>query len=178
MLCDLCGEKDASMFVHHLIGSRKVELHLCSACAERRGLGGGDPRKPELIQSLIQNLPPVDAESAGTDPSPIVRNCPFCGASFKELAAKGLLGCFSCGDLFAADLLKAKGGMNGTVSDAPPIGYRGRLSYAVTRSVEDRRDRASLREQLDRAVAGEDYESAAQLRDRIRSMEGPGGPHG
>jgi protein-arginine kinase activator protein McsA len=31
---------------------------------------------------------------------------------------------------------------------------------------------------LDRAVAGEDYESAAQLRDRIRSMEGPGGPHG
>lgn len=36
---------------------------------------------------------------------------------------------------------------------------------------------ATLREQLDRAIANEDYEDAARLRDALRQREGPQPPH-
>jgi protein arginine kinase activator len=178
MLCGLCGKEDASVFVHQLDGGRGVELRLCSSCAEEQGLGGGEPGQSEIIQNLARKLHPADAPSAGTEPFLRDGNCPMCGASLKELVAKSVLGCIHCGVLFAAELLAAKNMDGGPAPAAQRLRYRGRLSRASTRFQEERRALASLEMQLDHAVAREDYEDAARLRDLMRGLETHGDPHG
>jgi protein arginine kinase activator len=106
---------------------------------------------------------------AGNLPAPAESTpCGFCGATLRDFREAGRLGCPHCYASFEVhlrDLLRRLHGSSQHVGEIylPPEVAAG----------DDRRGELDrLREQLRRAVEAENFELAAELRDRIRVLDG------
>jgi protein arginine kinase activator len=88
-------------------------------------------------------------------------------AEFKQ---RGRFGCANDYEVFSAhiDPLLER------IHDAQPPQHRGRLPRGLSDSAatDKAREVAALQDQLDHAVLSEDYERAAQLRDRLSQLTG------
>lgn len=93
------------------------------------------------------------------------RECPNCGTVFKQIRQTGQVGCAECYQAFRnrIQLLLSQMSLND-----PHVGrYPNRLASYKRLFV----DRIEMKENLEAALGREDYEQAAELRDRIRMLE-------
>ena len=161
MLCDNCRERDAVVHLTQIVSAAVTQLHLCEKCAAERGVETtvAAPKHPlgEFLQAVQQQLvsPSVDAG-----------RCTFCSATMKDFRASGRWGCARCYTTFESsmrDLLRRVHGSSRHVGRGyqPPRGE----------SMERASQLGDLREQLRRAIESEQFELAADLRDRIRVLE-------
>lgn len=164
--CDHC---DKPAVVHEVViksGATK-EVHLCAEHAQQKGIEVPATPVTALLSKLVeQHGLSKRAKGAGT--------CPSCGLTILEFRQTGTLGCPSCYDAFQPDLgtliARAQGGATHHVGRAP---------RASSGSVERGMRRARLVQELDAAVAAEQYERAARIRDRLHQLDaGPAGPPG
>jgi len=96
--------------------------------------------------------------------------CPDCGMTLAEFKAKGRFGCPRDYEVFAAHLDP----LFERIHDVTPPRHKGRRPEPADEAdalVRQRREIAGLRDQLQGAVAEENYELAAHLRDRINELE-------
>ncbi len=162
-LCERCKKAKATFHLTNIERSgAKVERHLCDRCAAEEGLL---PNKTTVdFNEFLENF--ISAAKAGaSEASNLV--CENCGISYIEFRNQGLLGCAHDYDAFKEPLTRLlerthDGGTQHT-GKAPKS-----LGAAVRKPQQDLR---RLKRQLDEAVAAEDYERAARLRDRIRELE-------
>ena len=160
MICDSCKERDASVHLTKIDNNVVSQLHLCEKCAAEQGVetSAGLPQHP-LGQFL------ADAQQQVTVPATETGRCTFCGASLKDFRAAGRLGCPRCYTTFEGslrELLRRVHGHSrhvGRQYSAPAPEYREQDSI-----------RGELRERLRRAIESEQFELAAELRDRIRVL--------
>ena len=92
--------------------------------------------------------------------------CPTCGATLKDFRDSGRLGCAECYRSFEPqlrDLLRRLHGSTHHVGE--------RYTAPGGEPVSEERSQQDLREQLRLAVETENFELAAELRDRLRVME-------
>lgn len=160
MICDSCKERDAVVHLTQIVDNAVSQLHLCEKCAAEKGVetSVGLPQHP-LGQFLaeVQQQVAVPAAEAG--------RCTFCGASMKDFRATGRLGCPRCYTTFEGslrELLRRVHGHSrhvGRSYNAPAPEHREQDSI-----------RGELRERLRRAIESEQFELAAELRDRIRVL--------
>ena len=165
MLCDNCKERDAIINLTQVEHDSKVTLHLCEQCAQQKGVetGGAILKSPlgNFLGALGKGAALVAAAGDGS-------RCPACGSTLRDFRDSGRLGCDQCYVTFDAhlrDLLRRLHGSSQHVGEryeAP--GEAGRESDPRSRLLE-------LKAQLRRAVEGENFELAAELRDRIRVLE-------
>lgn len=103
-----------------------------------------------------------------TESSP---TCPECGMTLSEFRARGRFGCPRDYEVFAEHLEP----LFERIHDVQPARHAGRLPEheneggAATR----RRRLLKLKRLLETAVAEEDFEKAAELRDEIQALESP-----
>lgn len=150
------------MFLTQIVNGQVSELALCEACARAKGLF--DPQSltfaekffPEefkqRVDKLVREL--TGAESV-SEPAPslgVLSSCPVCGFSVEDYRRTGHLGCPDCYTVFAQELDPTAEVEDETSEEAP----------AVTR--------ARLQKELQQAIAREDYERAATLRDQINAL--------
>jgi protein arginine kinase activator len=93
-------------------------------------------------------------------------SCARCGASLQDFRESGRLGCAECYRSFEVplrDLLRRLHGSTHHVGE--------RYAEHDGEAVEVRETTAELREQLRLAVETENFELAAELRDRLRVLE-------
>jgi protein arginine kinase activator len=161
MKCDSCGEREAVVYVQQVAGTSTIELHLCAECARSKGIQTEGGKIEFSVAGLLSGL--FDQKAVRNPECP---PCPGCGLSLEELQKSGRLGCARCAQAFQREILIL---MRKHVQNPQ---HRGRYPrrLAADSSALDNRER--LRDMLKKAVAEEDYETAASLRDRIRSMEG------
>jgi protein arginine kinase activator len=101
--------------------------------------------------------------------------CPGCGATLQDFREAGRLGCGECYATFGVELRDLLRRLHGSTTHVGE-GYRAPGEAEVTvpgeeiAVTEDPAD--ALRVRLRAAVAAEDFELAAELRDRLRSLEG------
>jgi protein arginine kinase activator len=92
--------------------------------------------------------------------------CEQCGISYIEFRNHGLLGCAHDYDTFKdalGELIeRAQDGNDHHVGKAP---------RSTTKPKRPQQDLRRLKRQLNEAVAAEDYERAAELRDKIEKLE-------
>jgi len=168
-LCQSCNQREAKIHFTELKDGKKTEMHLCEHCAQEKNMVLAFP-------SLLSTL--VKGGGAGAGESDAVpATCPNCGLAYSEFKAKGRLGCPKCYDAFAPVLVpllekvhshaKHKG-RRPLHQPEPPAEEPSAASEAVVEEIEPR---AQLRLELEAAVEAEDYERAAELRDRIRELE-------
>jgi protein arginine kinase activator len=163
MLCDNCKERDAVINLTQVEHDSKVTLHLCEQCAQQKGVetGGAVLKSPlgDLVGKLGKGTTMLPTPADGL-------RCRACGATLRDFRETGRLGCAECYtafDFHLRDLLRRLHGSSHHAGEryAPPGADQ----------ADPRRLLLELKEQLRRAVENENFELAAELRDRIRVLE-------
>lgn len=160
--CQICGKR-ASIYLTQIINGQATDLALCEVCAREKGLF--DPqsltfaekffpeefkdRVDKLVRELTQGVGPQTTAA----PMSMLSRCPVCGFSVDDYRRTGHLGCPDCYTVFAREL-DPTAEIEST--DSKPA------SAGITR--------ARLQAELQQAVAREDYEQAARIRDQINSL--------
>lgn len=181
MLCERCGQSEAT---HHdiVVNAGQVrETHLCEACA-REATGTG--QTPATLGEWLTNFVLTPPHEAPPEPGAADR-CPACGLLFSQLKKSGLVGCGRCYSAFEGRLApliqRAHEGGSRHVGKSPRRRGAAELtmgpeSAAGPRPTSRADQIAALRAQLAQAVEVEAYERAAQIRDQLRGLLGPGEP--
>jgi protein arginine kinase activator len=161
MLCDVCRERDATVTLTHAVKGEVNVLHLCQLRADR----GIETSVTTPLKNMIADyLPAVQAQAVAAQVEAL--RCAFCGMTLADFRESGRLGCASCYTTFDPSLRALLRRVHGNARhvgrqyESPPPD----LLHEVTALGE-------LRERLRRAIAQEEFEQAAQLRDQIRGME-------
>lgn len=161
MLCDNCRERDAVVHLTKIVNNAVTQVHLCERCAAEHGVETtvATPKHPlgEFLQAVQQQLAAPAAEGA---------RCDFCGMTLRDFRTTGRWGCARCYTTFEQsnrELLRRVHGSSRHIGR----GYHAPQPEATQRQAE----LAELRERLRRAIEGEQFELAADLRDRIRVLE-------
>ncbi|MDX2198403.1 MAG: UvrB/UvrC motif-containing protein [Phycisphaerae bacterium] len=159
-LCERCGKAQAVCLIVDIDMGEKREQHLCDACAVSEG--HYPATKPDATaQEYIEKLLTAGGKATSN------LYCEHCGIRYSEFRSQGLLGCSHDYDAFGAEmdklLRRAHDGADHHVGKTPRAGGAGDAA-AGAKNVR------KLRKLLQEAVEAEDYERAAQLRDRISEM--------
>lgn len=160
MICDNCKINQAGVHTVTIINGVKQEHYLCPECAKSAQFS-----LPSIMDLLsgVQAVP-LKAELAACS----------CGNSFARFQKTGLLGCPACYKTFEAALTpvikRAQGGKIRHVGRRPQMIHQQAGEAAAPCGPKSECER--LREELKKAVAEERYERAAELRDRLRALEG------
>ncbi|MHC4295291.1 MAG: UvrB/UvrC motif-containing protein [Planctomycetota bacterium] len=156
--CDKC-DKPATVHLTDIINGQKIEKDLCEECAATEGFSF----KTNIPISMLLE----DFVLHGTsDEDTLQRKCEVCGTTLSEFRNQGVLGCPHDYETFEDELTtllqRAHEGASQHVGKVPHrAGSAQKKMNAVLR----------LRAQLKAAVASEDYEKAAELRDQIKDLE-------
>ena len=161
MLCERCKKAQATFHLTDIEPSgAKVERHLCERCSAEEGFLN---QKPSVnLNELLETF--VGGKAAGGALSGLV--CEECGISYVEFRNQGLLGCPHDYDAFKEPLAKLLERAHDGASH-----HTGKTPRSLGAPRTSHQDLRKLRKQLDEAVAAEDYERAAALRDRIQKLE-------
>jgi protein arginine kinase len=133
------------------------DIVLCEECAKSRGIIAGKGSLDLNIDDLIGAG--LGHSQSRTTPA----SCPSCGLELADLLREGRLGCAACADAFSAELAQALGRKIPYAADED-LSFLNRVSVAPKAEAADA---SSLADELESALASEDYERAALLRDEI-----------
>lgn len=151
MKCEICHLNQAARSVKRNIEGDEKELFVCDSCARTSPHAGSVPT------SLTDILFSLGMQVGGQDK--IEDNvCPACGISRSEIREKHRLGCPKCYDVFVTDIRTFLSAQQPVMS---PTGKG--AEGGVARGATDK-----LKEALEKAVAEERYEDAAEIVETIR----------
>ena len=165
MPCEQCREREAVIHLTQIVNEQVTTLHLCERCAAEKGVEspGAAPKTPlgTFLAAMGQELP---------EQTPAPRTgeaCPRCGGSLQDFRESGRLGCSECYRSFEVPLRDLLRRLHGSTHH---MGERYAEASGST-AAGDGSQASELREQLRLAVETENFELAAELRDRLRVME-------
>jgi len=162
MMCDICGIREATIKFTQIVNQKKKVMHLCKVCAEEKGYTNPLSGFPKIIGGLILGIMGGAPEQQRRQYPDL--KCEYCQLSYDEFQDQGLLGCSHCYESFKEPLKKMLLKMHGSNKH---IGNR----PVDKRTTGEMDDLEKLRKELNRAVKAENYERAAELRDKIRDIE-------
>lgn len=158
MLCDECGKNPASIKMVTVVAGERRELNLCPECAAKRRVTPKSIGMGQLLAAVL-NAPRQEKETETS-------LCPACGMKLSQILRTQRVDCPECYKSFraqiAALLKKAQGAET----------HIGRQIETVRKDEETALSR--LRQELEMAVACENFEEAAALRDAIHALSVPG----
>lgn len=170
MICESCHQNLATVHLTEIVQKYKKETHLCEECARTKGV----PYKTQFtVKEFLGSVAskgeaPSDTPVAATPAPPtgeLAEPCPSCGITFADFRSSGRLGCHADYDHFKRGLLPLLEKIHGSVQ------HTGRVPARVGARIERQRLIAALQRDLSQAVEREEYERAAELRDKIRGVE-------
>jgi len=163
-MCTQCHEREAVVRLTQVQEDQVVTLRLCERCAAERGVDTGVGQPANLLGGFLAALgeaadaPEETGAGAGS-------TCPGCGATLDDFRASGRLGCATCWDTFAAALVPLVRRLHGSTHHAG-VAYWPPGAPAMGQAAERKR----LSEQLEMAIATENFELAAEIRDRLKQV--------
>jgi protein arginine kinase activator len=181
MLCDNCKARESVVQLIQVVEGAQKPMHLCEQCAAERGIettvAATPPAIGELLQKVQQQLlvggTGAVLGATGTGATPIVTGvgrdaarCTFCSATLADFRATGRLGCPHCYEAFETSLRELLRRVHGSARHTGR-GYEPPRPDEIDRAVT----LGELRDRLKRAVEAEQFELAADIRDRIRVLE-------
>lgn len=159
MRCDLC---DRPAVVHEVTmkGGIKKEVHLCEEHAKESGVA---MPSNQPISELLTHIMMSKASKPAAARKLV---CKSCGMSFADFRQKGVVGCPDCYGAFEKQLAPLiERTQNGAVH------HEGKTPRRAGASLDRQLLIRRLAKELDEAVAAEQYERAAELRDRLNTLE-------
>jgi len=175
MLCQVCKSKQANTHVKTIINGELTEMNLCSECAAKQGYGNMFSFNDFFdLGSLMSSFMGEPITSALAQE----KRCPNCGSTFSQITKGGRVGCAKCYDVFYDRLLPYIKRIHGNTVHTGKKLRKPQLQsgvYAEEKPVEKADCNPSefekLSEQLQTAVKNQEFEKAAQLRDKINELK-------
>ena len=168
MLCEKCKKRTATVFYNENINGKVRSFSLCGDCAAKMREKGELQDVTSMVGSFADPFSELQDHFFGnffglpTLPYAEEKACPTCGTTYREIAKTGLVGCPDCYKTFDTELERTIGAAQGATSHKGAVPARNRAKQKLEEELK------TLREKLDAAVAKEEYEEAAKLRDEIR----------
>lgn len=158
MICDVCKNKPATVFLTQIVEGKMQKVNLCETCSKDKGVT--DPTGFALADLLLGLGAAQEMERGGN-----AQRCPVCGFGQADFKKTGRLGCAACYKTFAEGLAPLLKGMHKGEAHVGKVPSRLALSMERESMLKD------LHRDLRAAVQEENYESAAKIRDQIRESE-------
>ena len=165
MMCEDCGVRPAKFHLTTIINGDRVERNLCPACMAKhqKQLPGIDfSNLAGLLSSILEGRNAAEQEQRETEYEDLV--CEQCGMTYGEFQKCGMLGCAACYQAFKTPMTALLQRVHGNTQHA------GRVPGGVHSGTSIRMNIERLKQKLQRAIAEEEYEQAAKLRDAIRAL--------
>jgi protein arginine kinase activator len=162
MLCCICKEKEATVHLTQIAGEKMQKVDLCEECAKTKGVN--DPTGFSLADLLLGlgASQEIEQASGGTD-----LRCPRCGFTQADFKKAGRLGCPDCYKTFS----EALEGLLKTMHKGTR--HVGKVPESLRHSRDMSNRVKTLKKRLDDAIASENFEEAAKLRDELKQLARP-----
>ncbi len=166
MKCQICNKNEAQIVFTQIIDNEKIVMQICTECAKKKGLSieiesvPPKPPSPEILLGLFSG----ETEKKEEKNIPELK-CDLCGLTFAKFKKSGLFGCDKCHEAFGErikDILKQIHGTDLHEIKAP---------VEVSKKAEAKHRLKELKVRLKHSVEIEDYEMAAELRDKINEIQ-------
>ena len=167
MLCDECGARPASVHITKIVNNKKTQLNLCDKCASeyQYQLGGFLEPNFSLNKFLASLLEYDQSFGSKTQSPPSSAKCPQCGQHYTQFAQSGKLGCEGCYEVFGESMDPLLKRVHGSQI------HKGKYPKRTGDAVRLKRELQQYKALLNELVIKEEFEKAAEIRDKIRDME-------
>lgn len=168
VLCQDCKKREASVHLTQIVNNEKSSLSLCRECALTRGFHSPLDNMPfplaEILSGMAQNLAQTTSKSEPAE----ALTCAKCGLTFDEFTRLGRFGCGDCYGAFRPRLESIMRKIHGASL------HRGRNpeSQSLDAHLEPIpvKEEERLEVELRKAIESEDFERAAELRDKLKAV--------
>jgi len=159
-LCDKCKQHEATVYLNKVVDGYQSSVALCQNCV-------GNLSSPEDVVNLFEQYS-SDFEAnkkavVPTMPQKEDVKCESCGTMASEFASTMFVGCPDCYEKFS-DIISE------VVMDTEEKSEEDEKPDNQEKSVEEK-TAEDLKIELAQAIDGEDFEKAANLRDKIVELE-------
>ncbi len=160
MLCDNCKKRHATVVYEENINGEKKKVNLCNLCSQKLGIFNTSFMDNMLLSFFDE---PINIEYEKLKE----KQCPKCGYTFSDYANTGLFGCDQCYTTFENKLEPILRKLHGK-------------SYHINEKTNTEVNKVNnkkiseidkLRQELNKAIKKEEYERAAELRDKIKDLK-------
>jgi len=165
MLCENCKNNQATVHVKRVVNGEVKETYLCSHCAEKAGLKTSFSFN-DMFKDLFSAASDVNVIGGGLNSG--VKKCQSCGMTYQQFRQEGKLGCGECAEAFGAYMDSTLKNIHGSNE------HKGKIPHKSGGKMMLKREKELLKKQMAEAVEREDFEEAAKIRDRLRSLEKDG----
>jgi protein arginine kinase activator len=160
MLCNICKQNEATVHLTQIVGDKMQKVDLCEGCSKEKGVS--DPSTFSLADLLLGLGAAQEMEQSGGG---VEVKCPQCGFTQADFKKNGRFGCAECYNTFAEGLESMLKTMHKGVV------HKGKVPKAIAQSRDVAERLKKLQKELDKAVAEEDFERAATVRDEIKEVK-------
>ena len=169
MKCSNCGEREGVVSLTQIVEGDVRTVSLCAKCAAEKGIETGVSLSDTPLGGFLAALgESVDPDAPLT--AALEARCSGCGATLRDFRETGRVGCAECYQSFDNPLRELLRRLHGSTnhtgkrySAAAAAGPPGVLAAPA--------GLRELREERRRAIEAEQFERAAELRDRLRKTE-------
>jgi len=167
MLCEVCQKNEANFHIAKVINGVKEEKHVCEQCAKNLEginiLSDMNFSSNFSFQNILSGF--LDYMNTSTKTSlPSQVTCKNCGTTYREFKESGLLGCSDCYNTFNDSIIPILKRVQ------PSVEHSGKIPVKSGKGIMAKKELEKLKEELQKAIALEEYEKAANLRDKIRDL--------
>lgn len=162
MLCQQCNQRPANVQIVQTINNQKSVMYLCEACASAKQ----DPlidypfNMGNLLTSIMENIYGI-SQMPVKEKSPVCSNC---GMTFEEFKSKGKFGCANCYNAFGPRLVPIFRRLHGSNA------HNGKFPAKKGIGNMAEKELINLKSKLEECIRNEEYEKAAEIRDRIKEI--------
>src|SRR6266481_5497149 len=160
MQCCICKEKEAKVHLTQIVNDKMQKVDLCEQCSKEKGVN--DPAGFSLADLLLGLGASQEMEQGSGGPDV---KCSHCGFSQTDFKKAGRLGCSECYTTFAEGLEGLLKSMHKGTK------HIGKIPHQLQQSRDLSEKLKSLQKKLEKAVADEDFEQAAVVRDEMKTTK-------
>lgn len=171
MVCQDCKKREATYHLTQIVNNEKTSLSLCKECAAARGFHSPLESMPFPLADILSNLASKQPGSVDLQAAADL-TCDECGLTFGDFTRQGRFGCGKCYDAFRGQLELIMRKIHGASM------HLGRTPEPFTREGSEGsnlpipvKEEERLEAELKKAIDGEDFERAAEIRDKLKVIK-------
>jgi protein arginine kinase activator len=163
MKCQDCQEQQATVHLTQIINNEKISLSLCKDCAAKRGFHSPLDNVPFPLADILSGIIQQQFPQKSIEPM-VDLKCSNCGLTFDNFTRQGRFGCGECYRAFRPQLEMIMRKIHGSSL------HKGKLPISGGNQPLPIKEEERLETELKKAIESEDFERAADLRDKLKNF--------